>query len=397
MRSSIRTFLLINLLLSLTLIISLAIIGNLFLAHKDIKLQLDAQLVHDTLQMRAFFSDYRYKKRNIAKIQSNLKKSITQEQKKIIALRENAPALTNEKKKAIESVQNNLKFQIWDEDGKLLLHSSNTPRVPLSNGKNGLSNLWLDSTAWRVNTLYDPNTELTFMVAERSHYRENLENKLTKDSIFIILIAYPFLGLLVWIIVGRGLDTLKRVAKEVRHRAPTYLEPVDLESVPIEIEPLVSELNLLFSRLQEAFLREKRFTADAAHELRTPLAALNTYTQNALRAETPEERREMLLKVLSGVNRGTHVIQQLLTLTRMTPEALQGKFIEFDLSKEAAQVAADIAPDAIAKQIDLELITTDKPQIMFGQPAAVGILLRNLIDIVIRYSPLYVKVLIVIN
>ncbi len=388
MKSSIRTFLLINLLLSVTLIISLAIIGNLFLAHKDIQIQLDAQLIHSTLRIKSFFSDFNENKRDLSAIQRSLLTPLSQ-------TLETFPQLLHPKNKhetveasSIRAAQKNLEFQIWDKQGRLILHSIHTPRIPLSNGTDGLSNLWLHSSdSWRVNTLYDPKTELTFMVAEKTDYRQSLENKLTKDSIFIMLITYPFLGLLIWIIVGRGLDTLKKVAKEVRHRAPTFLEPVDLASVPTEIEPLVRELNNLFNRLQEAFHREKRFTADAAHELRTPLAALNTHTQIALRSQTPEERKDALLKVLASVNRGTHVVQQLLTLNRMTPEAMRDNAIQMDLCKEAADVAAHLAPDAIAKKIELELISCEDAPIITGHPTAIGILVRNLIDNAIRYSP----------
>lgn len=387
MKSSIRTFLLINLLLSVTLIISLAIIGNLFLTHKDIKIQLDAQLIYSTFRLKAFLSDFDVNKRDIATIQRSLMTPLDDALKAY-------PRLSNPKNKqdkleikAISQAEKNLEFQIWNHTGQEILHSCHTPKIPLSNGINGLSNLWLRGESWRVNTLYDPSTQLTFMVAERSNYRENLENKLTKDSIFIMLLTYPFLGLLIWIIVGRGLDTLKKVAEEVRNRAPTYLKPVDLSSVPSEIEPLVKELNHLFERLQEAFNREKRFTADAAHELRTPLAALSTHTQIALRAHTPEERKDALLKVLASVNRGTHVVQQLLTLNRMTPEAMRENAIEMDLRKEAADVAVQLAPEAIAKKIELELLCSDTPTILIGHPTAIGILIRNLVDNAIRYSP----------
>lgn len=387
MKSSIRTFLLINLLLSVTLIISLAVIGNLFLAHKDIQMQLDAQLINTTLHIKSFFSDFDEDKRDLSLIQKSLLTPIT-------TTLHNYPGIINPRSnqqtaetQAILQSQTNLEFQIWNRDGRLILHSPNTPKIPFSNGKDGLSNLWLRGDSWRVNTLYSPSTELTFMVAERTDYRQTLENKLTKDSIFIMLITYPFLGLLIWIIVGRGLDTLKRVANEVRHRAPTYLKPVDLASVPNEIEPLVKELNHLFNRLQEAFDREKRFTADAAHELRTPLAALNTFTQIAIRAQTPEERKEALLKVLAGVNRGTHVVQQLLTLNRMTPEAMRDNAVKMDLGKEAADIAAELAPEAIAKKIELELLCCEKPPLIIGHPTALGILVRNLVDNAIRYSP----------
>lgn len=388
MKPSIRTFLLINLLLSVTLIISLAIVGNLFLAHKDIQLQLDAQLMQATLRIRSFFSDFDENKRDIATIQKSLLTPISESLVKSAALADASSNPMREKLRAqaIEDASNSSEFQIWDGRGQLILHSPHAPRIPLSNGKNGLSTLWLQGNSWRVNTLYEPQTNLTFIVAERTDYRQTLENKLTKDSIIIMLITYPFLGLLIWVIVGRGLDPLKKVAKEVRHRAPSHLKPVNLALVPTEIEPLINELNHLFDRLQDAFDREKRFTADAAHELRTPLAALSTYTQNALRAQTPKERKEALLKVIASVNRGTHVIQQLLTLHRVTPEAMRSNAVELDLGKEAADIAAQLVPNALEKNIELELICCERKPIIMGYPIAIGILIRNLVDNAIRYS-----------
>lgn len=387
MKSSIRTFLLINLLLSVTLIISLAVIGNLFLAHRDIQIQLDAQLTHTTLRIRSFFSDFNENKRDISAIQKNLMLPLGSDVLDSLNLNNSNPMRKQVQMEAIQDANNNTEFQIWDKQGRLILHSPHSPEIPLSNGKNGISTVWLNGDAWRVSTLHDPRTQLTFMISERTDYRQALENKLTKDSIIIMLITYPFLGLLIWVIVGRGLDPLKKVAKEVRHRAPTYLKAVDLTLVPTEIEPLVTELNHLFQRLQEAFDREKRFTADAAHELRTPLAALKTFAEVALRAKTPEERKDALLKVLAGVNRGTHVIQQLLTLNRVTPEAIRDTAVSFDLTEEAKEIAIQLAPEAVNKNIDLEMIHCDKPTVIAGYPTAIGILIRNLVDNAIRYSP----------
>jgi len=376
MTPSIRTFLLINLLLSVTLITSLAIIGNLFLAHKDIQIQLDAELIRTASRMQAFFSD-NLTQRDLMQVQHNL----NQLTDPTSVLKQYAP-----EHKAASEAENNLEFQIWNKQGRLILHSRQAPKIPLSNGKNGLTTLWLNGHSWRVNTVYNPINNLTIMVAERSNYRQQLENQLTQDSIFIMLITYPFLGFLIWIIVGRGLDTLKKVAEEVRHRAPTNLKAVDIESVPTEIEPLVSELNNLFHRLKEAFFRYERFTADAAHELKTPLAALSTQIQVALKADTPEGRNQALLKVLTGVNRSTHVVQQLLTLSRMRPEAGINDPTEINLARMASDVAILLAPEAIAKNIDLELLSPDSKASIIGNITAVSILLRNLVDNAIRYT-----------
>lgn len=378
MTPSIRTFLLINLLLSVTLITSLAIIGNLFLAHNDIQIQLDLQLIRTTIQIEALFSDG-IKSRQLDVIQNHIESSITSS----LDLSEKNPKL----QQALTDYHEKTGFQIWNNHGKLILHSKSAPKVPLSDGKPGLTTLWLEGQSWRVFTVYNPQNHLTIIVGERSDFRQKLENQLTQDSILIMLITYPFLGFLIWVIVGRGLDTLKKVAREVSHRAPSFLEPVDVESVPSEIEPLVLELNSLFNRLQEAFEREKRFAADAAHELRTPLAALRTQTQVALRADTPSDRDEALRKVLECVDRSTHVVQQLLTLSRMLPQSTINEPTRLDLSSTAADIAAQLVPVAIEKNIDLELIAPEKPAMICGNSTAIGILIRNLVDNAIRYTP----------
>ncbi|OGT45672.1 MAG: two-component sensor histidine kinase [Gammaproteobacteria bacterium RIFCSPHIGHO2_12_FULL_38_11] len=378
MSPSIRTYLLINLLLSVTLITSFAIIGNLFLAHKDIQLQLDAQLIRTTLRMQAIFSGS-IAPAELATIQERLRN----ENKHLAELKRTS----NLKPAAIEQAARNSEFQIWNRHHQLILHSRHALETPFSNGSVGLSTLWLDGHTWRVSTGYNSENHLTVMVAERANYRQELENRLTQDSVVVMLVTYPFLGFLIWVIVGRGLDTLRRVAKEVNQRAPSYLEPVDLESVPSEIEPLVSELNSLFGRLKAAFGREKRFTADAAHELKTPLAALSTQAQVALRAKTDEEKNEALMKVLFGVRRSTHVVQQLLTLSRMEPEAGLTDTTPVNLAKQAGEIAAMLAPTAIEKNIELELLSPDSKATIEGSATAIDILLRNLVDNAIRYSP----------
>jgi two-component system sensor histidine kinase QseC len=380
MRPSIRTFLLINLLLSVTLITSLAIIGNLFLAHKDIQTQLDAQLIRTSLRLNAFLV-IPINQSNFQEIQTQLNNSFNSNP---------AKATRNNSNETAESeARHSLEFQVWNSNGQLYLHSPNAPEIPLSNGENGLSTLWLSGKAWRVNTIYNPTSQLTIMVAQRANYRQHLENQLTQDTIIIMLITYPFLGFLIWVIVGRGLDSLKRVAQEVKHRAPSYLKPVDMESVPTEIEPLIAELNNLFRRLSSAFERNKRFTADAAHELKTPLAALSTQTQVALRANTPEDRKHALLKVLASVNRSTHMVQQLLTLSRMDPEASVQNPQRIKLGKLSSEVAAILAPEAIAKNIELELVNPDSNATILGDSTYLGILIRNLVDNAIRYNREY--------
>lgn len=378
MTPSIRTFLLINLLLSITLITSLAIIGNLFLEHKDLQKHLNAQLTVGALTIAAFISDD-INKRDIAVIQKEIN---------------NLPQVAesyyeNDHKKIFSPTYELIQFQIWDKDNNLILSSSTAPKQPLSNGKAGFNTKWIDGQLWHVFTTFDKTSGARVDVAERSDFREELEGRVTQDSIFIMLITYPFLGLLIWIIVGRGLDSIKQVTSEIRQRVPSYLEPVDLEAVPTEIKPLIDELNKLFKRLREAFEREKRFAADAAHELRTPLAALRAQTQVALKASNEKDMRDALTKVCTGVDRSAHVVQQLLTLSRMVPQATIKEFQEVNVVKQAKEVIADLAPTALEKNTEIELDVpgdANHAKIM-GYPTAISILIRNLVDNAVRYTP----------
>jgi len=220
--------------------------------------------------------------------------------------------------------------------------------------------------------------------AESSHA---LGWKIIIDDLYIMLLTFPLSGLLIWIIIGRGLDSLDRVAVEVSNRAPTHLEPVSLEGVPEEIRPLVDELNHLFLRLSDGFEREKRFAADAAHELKTPLAAIKVQAQVALNTPHVEEKDAALHKLIASVNRSTHIVQQLLIMSTLVPEGFsQQEKDKVDLSRVVRDVLMMLAPVALERRIELGLKKQDDIPIIQGNATALAILFRNLIDNAIRYG-----------
>lgn len=371
---SIRTFLLINLLLSVTLITSFAVIANLFLEHKEVQNYLDQQLVLKALNTQAFMSGFLTKPAQLQQVQ-----------RKINTIQQQAIQILKSQFPSYEEIQ----FQVWDKQGQMILSSASAPIKSFYQSARplGFSDRWIEEQPWRFFANYDPETGFTVVISEKYELREALETHITRDSIFIMLISYPFLGILIWLIVGRGLDSLKKIASEVRNREPSFLQPVDTESVPAEIKPMIDELNELFQRLVDAFEREKRFAADAAHELRTPLAALKAHAQVALKATLDEERNEALRKVLTGVDRSAHVVQQLLTLSQMVPEGAHGELVPVNLIKQATEVLADLAPLAIAKNTEIELISPETISSIAGFPTAINILIRNLVDNAIRYTP----------
>ncbi len=380
MEISIRKFLLINLLLAMTIIISLTAIGNYYLDKQDIEDHLDSLLSQAGLSFTAIASrDIRLQ--NWERLQKRMD-AVPAQTQKYMAGRDHS---TDEN----ASYEGKYRFQIWGPYNQLLLHSANAPTKMLSNGKPGFNDLIVSGIHYRVFTNYDPDTNLTFIVAEPYFERDRLAHHIMADDLVIMLLTYPLAGFLIWIIIGRGLSSLDRIAEALRHREPRYLEPVNLVDVPIEIQPLILELNKLLKRLKEAFEREKRFAGDAAHELRTPLAAIRTQAQVALIVATSPEQLVVLQNVILGVDRATHIVNQLLSMSRLVPENEQMQdagACEFE--NIVRDVIHQLMPLAEAKNIHVNShITLTKQALVWGNPAALNILIRNLLDNAIRYTP----------
>lgn len=386
MKSSIRNFLLINLLLAITITTTLTAIGNYYLDQKDIQEHLDTLMAVSALSYQALLGDDVHQ-RQLQKIQESLEaiplKVETFYHKRLLSS-EGAPDYLAK-----------FNFQVWNHNNKLLLHSSNAPKIPLVGKSEGFSDTLVADEKWRVFTSFNTKAGLRTALAERYDNRNQLGHRIAEDDLYIMLLTFPLSGLLIWIIIGRGLNSLNRVAQEVANRAPGYLEPVNIKEVPEEIKPVVDELNKLFFRLKEGFEREKRFAADAAHELRTPLAALKTQAQVALNTKSLDEKNEALHKLISSVNRSTHIVQQLLTMSRLVPEAanLHAKS-SVNLGKLTREILAAIAPSAVEKHIDLEFIQGKKIPAIAGNATALGLLIRNLVDNAIRYCDVNGQVLV---
>jgi two-component system sensor histidine kinase QseC len=281
-----------------------------------------------------------------------------------------------------------LAFQIWDE-ANLLVRSANAPATALSADKEGFSETTLSGQTWRVFTRWDNRHEFMIQVAEPLAGRGRLARHITFKMLLPTFSALPVLALLIWFGVGAGLKPLQQLRKEVKQRRASRLEPVAMEGVPEEVTPLVKALNDLFARLESAFEGERRFTADAAHELRTPLAALKIQAQVALRSTDTAERQIALENVLRGVDRATRLVEQLLALARVDPEIAAAGYQPVDLCCLAATVMRDLEPLAHAKQIVLSLEQSAANILckVLGDDAQLNLLLRNLLDNAIRYTP----------
>lgn len=358
---SIRHFLFISLFLSFTIASSLTAIGNYLLDKKIITPYLDGELVKIYTVIE--------KLNQLASIDSLTKKNIGEYLK--------------------TTSTPNFMFQIWSYDGKLLFHSTNSDAISLKNTSIGFSDVVVGDDDWRAFAGVNSKNQTKIIVAEIYDIRNTLTDLITRNNGYILLITFPIFLMLIWVIVGLALRSLTRVTNEISNRASNHLEPVDTSTLPIEIKPLVVELNHLFQRLKLAFDRNKRFAGDAAHELRTPLAALKTQAQVALKAENEIDRLNALHKVLQGVDRSSHIVAQLLTLSRLNQEDALHDAKEIDLHRLTTEILTFLVPVAIEKQIDIELKPPPSESIVFGNETALGILIRNIVDNAIRYTPMH--------
>jgi signal transduction histidine kinase len=221
---------------------------------------------------------------------------------------------------------------------------------------------------------------------EAREAREEIAQTLGKALVWPLAAALPALALAIWLGVGAGLRPLGELRRELGRRGPGDLAPLETARTPAEIEPLVAELNRLFVRIGEALGRERRLTADAAHELRTPLAALSTQAQVARGASSEAARAEALDAIVAGAERAARLIEQMLTLARLESGQSEGGAQAVELCALARAVLADAAPFALDRKVDLEL-EADAAVSVRGHPGLLAVLLRNLVDNAARYTP----------
>ena len=277
-------------------------------------------------------------------------------------------------------------FQIWERGKMLRLHSANAPQERLSREENGFSDTVVDGKRWRVFSSWDPRHEFLIQVAERSETRDRIAKSVGINLLLPLFVAVPVLGLLIWFSVARGTRPLVTLGNEVARRDPQNLAPFDASGLPAEVAPLVASLNRLFERVRRSIEHERRFTSDAAHELRTPIAALKAQAQVARAATSAAERRRALDMAILGCDHAAHLVDQMLTLARLEPAQALRPDETCDLRAVARDVAAEIAPSALSKQVEIEL-AEGQPARVAGHAAMLAVLVRNLIDNAVRYSP----------
>ena len=304
-------------------------------------------------------------------------------QQMALSLRSNAPLSSLESRAGVDETaeSNDMLVQVWTPDGVQVFRTTSAARLP-QRAVLGYSNVRANGTTYRIFSLQTPMQ--TVQVAQDMAVRRNMAGNLALRTVAPVAVMMPILMLVVWWVVSRSLEPVARVRKQVAARQADDLSPVSETGLPDEVLPLVQELNLLFGRVRTAFNAQHNFVADAAHELRTPLAALKLQALSLQRADSAEAREVAIGRLTAGIERATRLVEQLLVLARQ--EASVVKPVPVDLAALAARTVGELAGLAAAKGVDLGLQHADVAGVD-GQPDALAILMRNLVDNAVKYTP----------
>lgn len=279
-----------------------------------------------------------------------------------------------------------LEFQIGHKDGRVLSHSKHAPKSPLD-GALGYTNIDHDGRPWRALTLETPDGSFRVQVSQSIRQRNTEALEIATKTVLPLGVLLPLLIILIYYSVRRGLKPLDDLADDVATRSPENLSLLAPATAPLEAQPLVRALNRLLGRLSTTLDNERRFTADAAHELRTPLAALKVQAQVAMATRDPDEHKHALTQVLAGADRATRLVEQLLRLARLDPVVRLPDPLKLDLADLAAKAVEDAQGMAATKSQKLTLSAQDTPVEINGDRDLLGAAARNLIDNALRYTP----------
>jgi two-component system OmpR family sensor kinase len=274
-------------------------------------------------------------------------------------------------------------IQVWAADSRLLYRSHPEIGIPGPAGP-GFSDVDTALGTWRVYTIW--HRGLWIQVAQHRLAREALAFSASWRTLLPFVLALPLMGFAIWRLVGREVRVLQSTAQAIAERSPESLDPIEPESVPEEVQPLVDSLNGLLGRLGTALSQQRQFIADAAHELRTPLTALRLQLQLAERARDDAERQKAHADLRDGINRAVHVVEQLLTLARADPEAGSAARGSVDLLELAQAVAREYETPAAARGAAVQLEMREAPLVLHGDRASLRTLLANLLDNALRYG-----------
>jgi two-component system OmpR family sensor kinase len=276
-----------------------------------------------------------------------------------------------------------LVVQIWNRDGVQVFRSQPTRDAP-ARAAPGFTTIATNGGAWRVYSVLANGQVI--QVGQPLAVRDELATSMAWRTTLPLILIAPLLALFIWLAIERALRPLARLTGAVGRRGADELTPLADAGWPEEVAPLVAALNALLDKLRHALSAQRAFVADAAHELRTPLAALHLQAQLAERAADDAERASAMRAMKGGIDRATRLASQLLTLAREEHADVADAHARVALATLVQDVAREQAPIAAARDVDLG-VTESAPLAVEGDPAALYTLVSNLVDNAVRYTP----------
>jgi len=291
--------------------------------------------------------------------------------------------LSEEDRKAFDAYANWRMFRVW-RDGNLVLGSDTGPRLPPPPlGQKGFQTDQVGRKTWRIFSLPAPEAGVVIQVGERTSIRSVLVRRVLLELALPLLMVLPAMLALVWLALNDGLRAVRALMSAIGGRGSRDLSPLDTQAWPVDLRPLAESVNDLLSRLERSYEHERQFIDSAAHQLRTPLAALNLQAQLISEEDDPLERAVQVRQLKEGVTRASELTEQLLTLARLGPQ-IERDLIA-DLHAEAAAALAEIAVVAAARGVALAL--EGEAPVVKGDPALVRLILANLVENAVNHAP----------
>ena len=313
--------------------------------------------------------------------------------------RKNGALVTSPPFEGSDNYENKLLFQVWGNNKTLLVRSSNAPETPIAKKLaqaelNQYDTVEIFGNKTRIFTLWIPQVPFVIHVGQKIDLRSEIAFEILESFYLLFLLILPVLLFIIFRSINKGLTPLNQIAGQITERSSDNLDPVDLANVPDEIKGLAGSLNNLFNRLKNSFTRERQFIADAAHELRTPLAGLKAQAQIALQDES--RVKKSLTRIVEGVDRTSRLANQLLSLSRLEAEEIKIRHQDIVLNNVIDDVCHDLQSMVEEKKISIQKSINSNVTVN-GDRDMLYMLVRNLLENAIRYSDENTKIDIILD
>jgi len=332
----------------------------LFSADDEIGEVTDAQLAHSA-KILLQLAEYEAKRHSLEKIE-----------------------LGAEQPQLIHSYEDNLIFRLWKGD-HLIMQSNGVERFKDLDVSAGFSDQTITGDRWRFLVFLDQASGIKIEIAEKNTVRDELVANILAGFLIPLSVFIPLLLFIVWLAIHKGFNRLVTISQTVDQRESNDFTEIDLGGIPQEVQPLIKALNRLFQRIENSFDRERAFTDNAAHELRTPLAAMKTQTQVLLlKLENLPEYRESLDNLHATIDRAAYMVEQLLSFSRL--QTVNTKFEIVNFSELTEETLRYISPLALEKGVSIEADLVPDVNLR-GDANALAVMIRNLVHNAIKYTP----------